>query len=186
MVFFSQLRYTYVYCTQYILDENIKNIQNLFLQIKIHIHKFFVFLKNLIYFRIIPFFERDEFFNFCMTLFLSSQLIEAKISPRLFKNHSDDTQLIGKVENSLKQKTFLENEGFKIVRAMSLALSILTLCYYGLTEYNVLRNGQILHGFPRGFPSRKTVITFSFGYSVSYSIISAVATGMLIYSIIMV
>lgn len=121
-----------------------------------------------------------------MILFLFLQLIEAKISPRLFKNHSDNPQIIGKVENSLKQKTFFENEGFKIVRAMSLALSILTLCYYGSMKYNVLRNGQILHVSPRGFPSRKTVITFSFGYSVSHSIISAVAVGMLVYSIIMV
>ncbi|XP_018405573.1 PREDICTED: uncharacterized protein LOC108781942 [Cyphomyrmex costatus] len=64
---------------------------------------------------------------------------------------------------------------------MSLALLILILCYYGSTEYNVLQNGQIL----RGFPSRKTVLTFSFGYSISRTIPSVVTVGMLIYSILM-
>jgi len=114
-------------------------------------------------------------------LFLFLQLIEAKISPHIFKNHSNNSKIIGKVKKSFEKKTFFD-EGFKIVRAMSLALSILILCYYGSTEYNILQNGQIL----RGFPSRKTIVIFSFGYSVSHSIIFAVAAGMLIYSIIMV
>ncbi|XP_011700763.1 PREDICTED: uncharacterized protein LOC105457665 [Wasmannia auropunctata] len=121
--------------------------------------------------------ERMKVYKECQ----AKTLLEAKISPRLFKGHSNHSQIIEKVEKSQKKETFFDNEDFKIVRAMSLALSILTLCYYGSTEYNVLQNGQIL----RGFPSRKTVVTFSFGYSVSHSIISAIATGMLIYSIIM-
>ncbi|XP_018344025.1 PREDICTED: uncharacterized protein LOC108749676 isoform X1 [Trachymyrmex septentrionalis] len=105
-------------------------------------------------------------------------LTEAKISPHLFKTHS---QVIEKDEKSLKKKTFSYHEGFKIVRAMSLALLILILCYYGSTEYNVLQNGQILHGFP----SRKAVLTFSFGYSISRTILSVVTVGMLIYSIVL-
>jgi len=111
------------------------------------------------------------------------QLIEAKISPGLFKNHSNNSKIIGKVKKSLEKKTFFD-EGFKIATAVPLALSILTLCYYGSTEYNILQNGQILRFF--GFPSQKTVVIFSFGYSVLHSIISAVAASMLVYSIIMV
>jgi len=110
------------------------------------------------------------------------QLIEAKISPGLLKNHSNNSKIIGKVKKSLEKKTFFD-EGFKIATAVPLALSILTLCYYGLTEYSILQNGQILRG---RIPSRKTFVIFSFGYSVLYSIISAVAAGMLVYSIIMV
>lgn len=152
-----------IFCTP---DDNIR---------KICTYKFFAFFKdiNSILFN----FSKRVSLTFRMTLFLFLQLIEAKRSPRLFQN-SDNIQIIGKVE----KKTFFENESFKIVKAMSLALSILTLCYYGCTEYNILHNGQILR-----FPSRKTVVTFSFGYSVNHSIISAVATSsMLVYSIIMV
>ncbi|XP_011170084.2 uncharacterized protein LOC105203046 [Solenopsis invicta] len=107
-------------------------------------------------------------------------LIDVKILSRPFKNHSDNSQT-EKVEKSLEKKTFFDNEGFGIVRAMSLALSILTLCYYGSTEYNVVQNGQIL----RGFPTRKTIVSFNFGYSVSHSIMSAITASMLVYSIIM-
>lgn len=128
-----------------------------------------------------PIFLKTSFSTFAHDFTPFLQLIEAKISPRLFKNHFDNSQIIEKVEKSLEKKTFFDNEGFKIVRALSLALSILILCYHGSTEYNILQNGQI-----RGFPSRKTIVTFSFGYSISHSIISAVAAGMLVYSIIMV
>ncbi|XP_012523298.1 uncharacterized protein LOC105829173 [Monomorium pharaonis] len=108
-------------------------------------------------------------------------IIEAEISPCLFKNHSDNSRTIGEIEKSLEKKTFFDNECFKIVKAMSLALSILIMCYYGLTEYNVLQNGQVF----RGLPTRKTIVSFSFGYSVSHSIISALAASLLVYSIIM-
>ncbi|GAB1869409.1 hypothetical protein CAJAP_10488 [Camponotus japonicus] len=64
---------------------------------------------------------------------------------------------------------------------MLLALSILFLCYYGPMQYSILENGQIL----QGFLPRKTIMTFSLGYSVSHSIIYAIATGMLIYSVIL-
>ncbi|XP_018308782.1 uncharacterized protein [Mycetomoellerius zeteki] len=50
-----------------------------------------------------------------------------------------------------------------------------------MKEHQAQTNGQIL----RGFPSRKAVLTFSFGYSVSRTILSVVTVGMLIYSILM-
>lgn len=121
------------------------------------------------------------FFNF-HAIFFFSQMIEPKISPHMFKNHSDSSQMIGKIDKSLEKKMFFDNEIFKIIRGMLLALPILFLCYHGPMQYSVLENGQIL----RGFSSRKTIMTFSLGYSVSHSIISAIATGMLIYSIILV
>ncbi|XP_029173344.1 uncharacterized protein LOC114942197 [Nylanderia fulva] len=104
-------------------------------------------------------------------------MIESKTSPHMFKNHFDNSQMIGKIE----KKTFFDSEIFKIVRGMLLALLILFLCYHGPMQYSVLENGQILHGLS----SRKTIMTFSLGYSLSHSIISAIATGMLIYSIIL-
>jgi len=119
--------------------------------------------------------------TFLRLYFSFLQLIEAKISPGLFKNHSNNSKIIGKVKKSLEKQTFFDG-GFKIATTMPFALSILTLCYYGSTEYNILQNGQIF----RGFPSRKTIVTFSFGYSVLHSIISAVAASMLVYSLIMV
>lgn len=98
------------------------------------------------------------------------------------KNHSDSSQMIGKIDKSLEKKTFFDSEIFKIIRGMLLALLILFLCYHGPMQYSVLENGQILNGFS----SRKTIMSFSLGYSLSHSIISAIATGMLIYSIIVV
>ncbi|XP_011641669.1 uncharacterized protein LOC105430048 [Pogonomyrmex barbatus] len=109
-------------------------------------------------------------------------LIETKISPHLFKKQVfDNSQIIEKVEKSPERKTFFDNEGFKIVRTMLLALSILILCYHGSTEYNILQNGQIL----RGFSSRKTIVIFNLGYSVLHSIISTITASMLVYSVIM-
>ncbi|KAL0122991.1 hypothetical protein PUN28_007559 [Cardiocondyla obscurior] len=107
--------------------------------------------------------------------------IENEILPSLFKNYFNNFKIIGTIEKSLEKKAFLHNESFKILRAMSLALSVLILCYYGSTKYNILQNGQI----SRGFPLRKTIVTFSFGYSTSHTIIFVIAAGMLIYSIIM-
>ncbi|XP_070155703.1 uncharacterized protein [Polyergus mexicanus] len=108
-------------------------------------------------------------------------MTESKISPHIFKNHSDSSQIIEKIDKSLEKKTFFDNEILKIIRGMLLALSILSLCYYGPMQYSVLENGQIL----RGFSSRETIMTFSLGYSAWHSIISVIATGMLIYSIIL-
>ncbi|XP_018358528.1 PREDICTED: uncharacterized protein LOC108758212 isoform X2 [Trachymyrmex cornetzi] len=50
-----------------------------------------------------------------------------------------------------------------------------------MKEHRTKMNGQIL----RGFPSRKAVLTFSFGYSISRTTLSVVTVGMLIYSILM-
>jgi len=65
---------------------------------------------------------------------------------------------------------------------MLLALLILTVCSLGRMQYTILENGQILPGFV----SSKKTIMFSLGYSISNSIMSAIAVGMLIYSIILV
>ncbi|XP_029670934.1 uncharacterized protein LOC115240103 isoform X1 [Formica exsecta] len=108
-------------------------------------------------------------------------MIESKISPHIFKNHSDSSQMIRKIDKSLEKQMFFDDEILKIIRGMLLALSILFLCYYGPMQYSVLENGQIL----RGFSSRETIMTFSLGYSAWHSIISVIATGMLIYSIIL-
>lgn len=109
-------------------------------------------------------------------------MIESKISSHIFKNHSDSSQMTGKNDKLLEKKMFFDNKIFKISRGMLLATSILFLCYYGPMQYSVLENGQIL----RGFSSKETIMTFSLGYSVWHSIISVIATGMLIYSIILV
>jgi len=100
----------------------------------------------------------------------------------MFKNRSNSSQMIGKIDKSLEKKTYFNNKILKIIRGMLLALSILFLCYYGPMQYSILENGQIL----QGFLPRKTIMTFSLGYSVSHSIIYAIATGMLIYSVILV
>ncbi|XP_072759719.1 uncharacterized protein [Anoplolepis gracilipes] len=107
--------------------------------------------------------------------------VKSKMSSRTFKNHSDSSQVIEKLDKSLEKKTSFDNEILKIIRGMLLALPILFLCYHGPMQYSILENGQIL----RGFSSRKTIMTFSLGYSISYSIIFTIAIGMLIYSIML-
>lgn len=116
------------------------------------------------------------------TIFFLLQVIESKNSKHMFKNHSDSSQMIGKIDKLLEKKTFFNNEILKIIRGMLLALPILFLCYHGPMQYSILENGQIL----QGFPPRKTIMTFSLGYSASHSIIYTIVTGMLIYSIILV
>nr|XP_012219865.1 PREDICTED: uncharacterized protein LOC105670743 [Linepithema humile] len=107
-------------------------------------------------------------------------VIESELSPHILKNYSNSFQTIKKIVKSPKKETFFDNEVYKIIRAMLLALSILVLCYHGSKEYNILGNGQIVSGFT----SREIIMTFSLGYSVTHSVISAIAASMLIYSII--
>lgn len=80
-----------------------------------------------------------------------------------------------------------ENETYRIFQALLLALSVLVLSYHGLrhgrTAYSVLENGQIVKGF---VSARRAVITFSLGYSVFYSCLSAVAACMMLYSLVSV
>lgn len=109
-------------------------------------------------------------------------MIETKLSPQILKNYSNSFLTIEKTEKSPKKNTLFNNEVYKITRAMLLALSILILCYHGSKEYNILENGQILSGFT----SRKIIMTFKLGYSVTQSIISAIAASLLVYSIISV
>lgn len=78
-----------------------------------------------------------------------------------------------------------ENEILRIFQALLLSTCILLVNYhsvrYGQTEYSILENGEIVKGY-----SHKAVITLSLGYSVPYTIISFLAIGMLIYSLVSV
>ncbi|KAK1124309.1 hypothetical protein K0M31_006680 [Melipona bicolor] len=76
-----------------------------------------------------------------------------------------------------------ENEILRIFQALSLSTCMLLVNYhsvrYGQTEYSILDNGEITEGY-----THKAVITLSLGYSMPYAIISFLAIGMLIYSLV--
>ncbi|XP_034180548.2 uncharacterized protein LOC117604519 [Osmia lignaria lignaria] len=79
--------------------------------------------------------------------------------------------------------TLKQNENLRICQALLLSTCMLLMSYhsvrYGRTEYSILANGKITQGY-----AHKAVVTLSLGYSISYSVISFLAIGMLAYSIV--
>ncbi|KAK9302202.1 hypothetical protein QLX08_005658 [Tetragonisca angustula] len=76
-----------------------------------------------------------------------------------------------------------ENEILRISQVLLLSTYVLLVNYhsvrYGQVEYSILDNGEIAEGY-----THKAVITLSLGYSMPYAIVSFLAIGMLIYSLI--
>ncbi|XP_076624201.1 uncharacterized protein LOC143343306 [Colletes latitarsis] len=83
----------------------------------------------------------------------------------------------------LADKITAENEVLRVCQALLLLTCVLVLSYYsvryGQTEYSILESGQIVKGY-----KQKAVVTLSLGYSVPYSLISFLTTGMLAYSLV--
>ncbi|CAK9817058.1 hypothetical protein ANTQUA_LOCUS9221 [Anthophora quadrimaculata] len=76
-----------------------------------------------------------------------------------------------------------ENEILGICQALLLSTCVLLLSYYsvryGRTEYSIMENGEIIKDY-----TNKAVLTVVLGHSVTYSVLSMLATGMLAYSLV--
>ncbi|CAL7934925.1 unnamed protein product [Xylocopa violacea] len=100
---------------------------------------------------------------------------------RKIEANSSSVEEIARKE--LGRKDGSENEQLRICQALLLSTYMILLSYhsirYGQTEYSILEDGQIAQGYVN-----KAVIALSLGYSLPYSIISFLATGMLAYSLI--